>query len=382
MTSHMSCSTSSTVTPRSRIRPMQPGQLGGLAHVEAGGRLVEEQERRVGGQRPGQLHGPLLPVGEAAWPRRRPARRCRAKLQRLAGPARRSPAPRRQVAGRWSRPARKPARLRRWRADHDVLERRHPGEEPDVLEGAGDAAARPPGAAAARGAPRRRSRTSPASGAATPETRLKSVVLPAPLGPMTALMRARPDVEADVLDGLDAAEALGDAAHLEQRVTAPPRSAPRRARAARPGPGRALEPQDPVGREEHDHEQDRAEDGVVVGAEVAAQREEVEHHAGGQRAPQAAHAAHRDDGHVADRLHHRGLARADAAVVVGEEDAAERGQRRREDEGGELVAGRRRRPWRRRRPRRRGWRAAPGRPATRPGSRAAASPAATSPQAT
>ncbi len=123
-----------------------------------------------------------------------------------------------------------------------------------------------------------------------------------------------------------------------------------------------------------------AEDGVVERAEDAAQREEVQHRARGERAPQAPHAAHRHDGDVADRLHDAGLAGADAAVVVGEEHAAHRGEHRGEDEDAELVAGdvhaHRARP----RPPRRGWPAAPGRRGTRPGSTAGAARAPRAPR--
>ena len=47
------------------MRPIVAGQLLGLAHVQAGGRLVEQQQRRLAGQRARQLDEPLLPVGEA-----------------------------------------------------------------------------------------------------------------------------------------------------------------------------------------------------------------------------------------------------------------------------------------------------------------------------
>ena len=68
-------------------------------------------------------------------------------------------------------------------ADHHVFQRRHLGEQADVLEGAGDAGAWPPlhgggpvGLAA--------SSKVPLSGVYRPVITLKKVVLPAPLGPI------------------------------------------------------------------------------------------------------------------------------------------------------------------------------------------------------
>ena len=55
---------------------------------------------------------------------------------------------------------------------------------------------------------------------------MNSVVLPAPLGPMTALMTPARHREGEVADGLQAAEAPAEAADLKQRLPSPPRLAP------------------------------------------------------------------------------------------------------------------------------------------------------------
>ena len=65
--------------------------------------------------------------------------------------------------------------------------------------------------------------------------RLKSVVLPAPFGPMMALIDALGHREAHAAHGLEAVEALADVAHLkhgERRRVQPPE--PARAAPARP----------------------------------------------------------------------------------------------------------------------------------------------------
>ena len=50
--------------PRSRIWRISVHQVGRLARVHPGGRLVEQQELRVGGQRAGDLEPALVAVGE------------------------------------------------------------------------------------------------------------------------------------------------------------------------------------------------------------------------------------------------------------------------------------------------------------------------------
>jgi hypothetical protein len=69
-------------------------------------------------------------------------------------------------------------------ADHDVFQRRHVGEQADVLEGAGDAGG---GHLVRRGDPIFRAcrpKTTRRIGAYRPVRTLKKVVLPAPLGPI------------------------------------------------------------------------------------------------------------------------------------------------------------------------------------------------------
>ena len=91
---------------------------------------------------------------------------------------------------------------------------RQVGERPHDLKRARDAHAGRSGAAAARPAAGPRRRSCPRVGGATPVIRLTSVVLPAPFGPIRPRISPGVHVEADVLDGHDAAEALGGVAHL------------------------------------------------------------------------------------------------------------------------------------------------------------------------
>ena len=65
MTTFMSCSMSRIARPRSsRRRRMKSRQRRGLLRVHARGRLVEQQQLRVGGQRAGDLDPALVAVGE------------------------------------------------------------------------------------------------------------------------------------------------------------------------------------------------------------------------------------------------------------------------------------------------------------------------------
>ena len=138
MTRRMSCSISSTVTPVSRILPDQLEQLLLLRRVEAGGRLVQAEQLRLGGQRPGDLQPALVAVGQVAGQlvgpvarcrRSRAARRARSRPSLLLPPVPRQPEQRAGTLGL----------VVRVRADHDVLQRGHLREEPDVLERPGDA---------------------------------------------------------------------------------------------------------------------------------------------------------------------------------------------------------------------------------------------------
>jgi len=94
----------------------------------------------------------------------------------------------RRVRGRFSMPARNPELLSTCRPTMTFSSADMCAKRPDVLEGPGDPRGRPRGAVPARGAAGRRRLPAPLSGIRKPETRLKSVVLPAPFGPMTALI--------------------------------------------------------------------------------------------------------------------------------------------------------------------------------------------------
>ena len=145
---------------------------------------------------------------------------------------------------------------------------RHAGEEARGLEGAADAARAPPGGRAGRSGRGPRTTMRPETGGRLPATRLKRVVLPAPLGPMmaftipgrqeklTSSMTCRPPNQ------------WWRPLHLQERA----RSSALPAAVRRPH-----EPEEPVRREEHDRHEDGAEDRVVVEPEYAAQREEGEH---------------------------------------------------------------------------------------------------------
>ena len=77
----------------------------------------------------------------------------------------------------------RPEPVRMWRPDHDVFQRRHLGEQPDVLEGARNAGL---GHFMHRGGLWGLPASSklPLSGVYRPVITLKNVVLPAPLGPI------------------------------------------------------------------------------------------------------------------------------------------------------------------------------------------------------
>ncbi len=76
---------------------------------------------------------------------------------------------------------------------------------------------RRPGGRASRSRPGRRMRPRPENGGKLPATRLKSVDLPAPLGPMIALTRPARHEKPDPVDHVQAAEPVVEAAHLEER---------------------------------------------------------------------------------------------------------------------------------------------------------------------
>ena len=65
------------------------------------------------------------------------------------------------------------------------------------------------------------SRTRPVSGRKKPFSRLNSVVLPAPLGPMMPRISSLPQLEADILHGLQSAEGARQVTHLEHDIACP-----------------------------------------------------------------------------------------------------------------------------------------------------------------
>ena len=179
----------------------------GLVAVEARRRLVEEQQARLADQGPGQLDHAGRARAAATGPGRRP-RRQPDQLEHRVGPG---AAPRRvgsrspgQVppAGRrvGAGPGRPPAGARARSARRTARCAGRCGPRPGGPGGAADMPA--------RSWPSRR--TLPPSGSITPARQLNSVVLPAPLGPISPTSSLGPDLERDVDQGGDAAEALGD----------------------------------------------------------------------------------------------------------------------------------------------------------------------------
>src|SRR6266404_3063756 len=117
--------------------PQQGHQAPGLALGHARGRLVQEQQRGIRGERPGQLEAPLLAVGQVAGqlvrlvaqPGHREQLRALLPLPLLVGAPARVPADHVPEAER--HPAVHP--------DQHVLDGGHAGEQADVLEGPADA---------------------------------------------------------------------------------------------------------------------------------------------------------------------------------------------------------------------------------------------------
>ena len=133
ITKSMSCSTIRIVTPSPRSLRSSSAERLLLLAAQAGGRLVEHQQHRVGGQRARDLEDALGAQRQAAGQLVRAvgqadalelAQRLGADLRFLArGPA----AARRRSS---------PARVRAMRAERDVVEQAHVRPQLDVLEGA------------------------------------------------------------------------------------------------------------------------------------------------------------------------------------------------------------------------------------------------------
>ncbi len=186
-----------------------------LGGVHAGGRLVERDQLRVGGERAGDLQAPLVAVGQCARlvVGVAPDAHVFQQLLRAPGDGR--------LFALEARRAENRAKQARMGADvpahHHVLERRHFREQADVLEGAGNArlghqvhrlglvglARQLEGAAVGRVQP----------GDDVEEGRLAGAV-----GADQAIHLAALDGDADVRERLQAAETLGDAGDLEHHI--------------------------------------------------------------------------------------------------------------------------------------------------------------------
>ena len=163
----------------------------GLVGRQPRRRLVEQQEARRRRERDGQLELPLLAVGDLAGrlarllaephlPQHR--ERPRVELRIAVGPAPREAAP-----GLLPGEGRQP----------DIVQERQRGEDAGALERARDAEMgdRRAGGVPAMSRPSKMIR--PDVGASCPVSRLKNVVLPAPLGPMTECSEPGLDLERD-----------------------------------------------------------------------------------------------------------------------------------------------------------------------------------------
>ena len=166
----------------------------------------------------------------------------------------------------------------------------------------------------------------------SPLIRLKSVVLPAPLGPMIARRSPGRHGEVHAVHRLDAAEVLAQAAGLERlRLLAAGRVR------HKPSSHETHEAR----RQDHDHhDHDRAEEERPVHRPLPADQplEDLEAEGAGQRAEERLHAAQQRDDQRLEGLGEVGEVGEDAAVVEGEEPAGHAREGARDDEGDQLVA--------------------------------------------
>ena len=181
----MSCSISRIVSfSSSRICAHELRQRLGFLRVHAGGRLVEQQQPRLGRQRPGDLHPPLVPVRQL---RGEPVEDGLAQAdvrQQLAGPLACLPAPRGgpRAGGRSTRTA-PPASARGARSSRS---RRRSSRRTGGCSGR--SARRRTlviTSGRARVMSRSPSRIRPSVGRYSPVSMLNSVVFPAPFGPIS-----------------------------------------------------------------------------------------------------------------------------------------------------------------------------------------------------
>ena len=186
MTSPMSCSTTTSVTPPSRIGAQHVRELLGLGRVQAGGRLVEQQQPRAAmASARATSSSRRVPCGRSAAgasatspsPTRRSRRSASSRASRSsrarAGKSQRGAQPARPRARVRARPARSRARSSPRRAACSGTCARRRARTTRCGRHAGDVAP-----VERRRVPRRRGRT--------PVSRLNSVDFPAPFGPMSA----------------------------------------------------------------------------------------------------------------------------------------------------------------------------------------------------
>src|SRR5208283_2739308 len=226
--------------------------------------------------------------------------------------------------------------------------------------------------------------TCPASGLSRPEMMLNRVVLPAPLGPMTALIRPGftwnetrftatrpPKLRRTSFTSSNAMlrppfwHAKPDRPRRRPRsrnrdVLSRTRTRTRRSQVAHVfhfllphgfhlSAGEHLSGQfsypkserleRPFRRERNNGDENRAEHGVVVTAEQAAERQVVQQGAHAGDTPEARHAAGRGQRDVTHRLERAGFRRPDTTGVMREEHAGHRREQRAQHEGAQFVGG-------------------------------------------
>ena len=186
-----------------------------LDRVHARVRLVEQQDLGLDADRARDLEPTLVAVRQVAG-------RAVAlvgeseQLEQLQGLDRPAPVSRRRNDGLDRSAPRVDGLGRALERDLDVVEHRQLAEQPDVLERPADAQPRDVEA----GVPvmsRPRSGSIPLVGRRNPDSRWNSVVLPAPLGPMTPWIVSGAQAELVVDQRVETAERLGQAVRFEQR---------------------------------------------------------------------------------------------------------------------------------------------------------------------
>ena len=218
MTRRMSCSTRMMVTPRSRMRVITSSSSSVSCGFMPAAGSSSSRSRGLRGQRARHLQLALIAVGQIGClgialvgepEELEQLHRVRPHAALLPGLAERAL----QDGAAERLPDRRigAAVL----ADHHGLQHRQVREQPDVLKGARDPLDRALARDADRPSPVPRTRSSRHRRASTPVTRLKNVVLPAPLGPINAWMWPVLHVHVEVVQGKEAAEALGQAFDLE-----------------------------------------------------------------------------------------------------------------------------------------------------------------------